>query len=97
MYLWQCKIVFQSTATFGHFTLWPYLKCSLYLPVEAVIYMSIGRSKCRVWFGPDWVREKACASGKAINGNTFGFGANFLFRDNWFRNTLQVSLDLRPS
>ena len=47
--------------------------------------------KRRVWFGPDWVREKACASGKAINGNTLGFGANFLFRDNWFRHTLVES------
>ena len=26
--------------------------------------MSIKRKR-RVWFGPDWVREKACASGKA--------------------------------
>ena len=57
------------------------------------IYMSSKRVReRRVWFGPDWVREKACASGKANKCEHVGvFGANFLFRDNWFRHTLVES------
>ena len=56
----------------------------IYLSIERGVY--VGSRLDPIGLGTG--RSRAVGQ---INGNTLGFGANFLFRDNWFRHTLVES------